>query len=108
MAYEPEKGDVVALYINKFRPENFEKGVAIMSEEFIAGMDQVGHTRRSFWIADPEASEVIGIAFFGPDHPTDDWHDSEHRLKVRKQLDSLLQEPLVIKHCKVVGQHRVG
>jgi hypothetical protein len=104
--YEPKKGDVVVLYFNKFSPENFEKGLAVVTEGFSAALDESGQTRRNFWLANPETHETIGISFFGESHPADEWHHDEHRLKVREQLEPLLEQPTVVKHYTVIGQHR--
>jgi len=105
--YEPEEGDEVTLFIHKFASEDFEKAQAIMTKEFGAAFGQFGQTRRGFWVADPEAHEVVGISFVKKGQKVEDWNASERRKEVLRQLESLELEPVVVKQCKVIGDYRV-
>jgi len=106
--YEPDEGDVVVMFINKFTPETYDKGLAVQSEGFRSAIDESGQTRSTFWVADADKHEIIGISFFAKGHPVDDWHVSEHRLKVREQLEPLLREPTTVKHYTVIGKQQTG
>ena len=105
--YEPEKGDEVTLFIHKFAPENFAKAQAIMTKEFGAALGQFGQTRRGFWVADPEAHEVVGISFVKKGQKVEDWNASERRKKVLGQLEPLERGAVTVKHCEVIGDYRV-
>jgi hypothetical protein len=103
--YEPEDGDAVVVYINEFRAADFDRAKQIMVEAFGEAMSASGQTRRTYWIANPETHEIVGISFFQKGHSVDEWHDHDARQKVLDQLEPLRSAPLTQKHYEVIGSH---
>ena len=103
--YEPVEGDAVVVYINKFKAAGYERARQIMVEGFGSAMTESGQTRRTFWVANPETHEIMGISFFQKGHSVDQWHDHDARQKILQQLEPLRSSAQVIEHYKVIGAH---
>ena len=106
--YEPAAGDSVVVYISKFNEADFERAKEIMVEGFGDAMSASGQTRRTFWIANQETGEILGISFFQKGHSVDEWHGHEARRKVLEQLEPLRSEPQTKYRYEVIGSHRTG
>ena len=106
--YEPAEGDSVVIYINKFKASEFERAKEIMVDGFSWAMEASGQTRRTFWMANEETGEIVGVSFFQKGHSVDEWHDHEARQTILDQLDPLRSAPLVKQHYRVIGHHRTA
>ena len=106
--YEPVADDDVVVYVNKFNGADFERAKQIMVEGFGGAMSASGQVRRTYWIANPETHEIVGISFFQKDHGVDEWHDHDHRQAVLDQLEPLRSAPLELRHYKVLDMHKAN
>ena len=106
--YTPQTGDAVVVYVNKFRAEDFDQAKQIMVTGFSKAMTASGQTRHTYWIANPETREILGISFFQPGHSVDNWHDNQGRLSVLDQLEKLRSGPPSKQEFVVIGSHNTS
>ena len=107
-SYAPQKGDAVVVYINKFKVENFDQAKQIMVEGFGAAMAGSGQTRHTYWIANTQTREILGISFFRKGNSVDEWHDHDARQKVMNQLQELRSGPPSKREYELIGSHNTG
>jgi len=103
--YAPQTGDAVVVYVNKFRAEDFDRAKQVMVTGFSKAMTASGQTRHTYWIANPETREILGISFFQPGHSVDQWHDNEGRQNVLNQLAKLRSGPPSKQEYVLIGTH---
>lgn len=103
--YAPQTGDAVVVYVNKFRGEDFDQAKQIMVKGFSRAMTASGQTRHTYWIANPQTREILGISFFQPGNSAENWHDNEHRQNVLNQLQELRSGPPSKQDYVVIGTH---
>jgi len=106
--YTPQDGDAVVVYINKFRAEDFDRAKQVMVTGFSKAMTASGQTRHTYWIANPQTREILGISFFQPGHSVDQWHDNDSRQEVLKQLQELRSGPPSKREYELIGSHNTG
>ena len=103
--YLPSEGDDVVIYVQKYKPEDFEKGKRIQTEAFGGAMKDSGQTRRTYFAADPHSYETVAISFFKKGHNVDDWHTHKARLSALKKLEPLFREPITPHRYEVSRVH---
>jgi hypothetical protein len=106
--YEPSEGDSVVVYTNTFKAEFFGRAKQIMVEGFSEAMEQSGQTRKTFWFANEQSGEIIGVSFFQKGHGTEEWHDHDARAAVLERLAPMRSKPLNVQHYSVIGDHETG
>ena len=106
--YRPEDGDEVVVYTNTFRADSFDTAKRIMVEEYGEAMAMSKQARHTYWIANPETHQIVGISFFDKGHPVDTWHDHDARQAVLEKLEPLRGAPLVQQRYVVIGKHNTG
>ena len=106
--YAPESGDAVVVYVNKFKAEDFDRAKQIMVRGFGKAMKSSGQTRHTYWIANPQTGEILGISFFRKGQSVERWHDNSGRQNVLDQLEELRSAPASKQHYELIGTHNTG
>jgi hypothetical protein len=101
-AYSPTKGHSVVIYTHKFKPEHFQKGVQIVTNEFPTAQFNVGQKRHNIFLRRPSTNEIVNISFFDEGAGVDHWHKSQDRLKTVNALKELLDKPIDVQEFEVV------
>lgn len=107
-SYAPQQGDAVVVYVNKFKVEDFDRAKQIMVTGFGKAMTASGQTRHTYWIANPQTREILGISFFQKGHSVDRWHDDEARQSVLNQLEKLQSGPPTKQQYELIGSHNTS
>src|SRR5262245_26773419 len=93
--YSPTKGRSVVIYTHKFKsPEDFRKGVEIVTKQFPDAQVKHGQKRHNIFLARPEANELVNVSFFDEGADVGHWHKSQHRLDTLKALEHMLEKPI--------------
>ena len=104
--YSPTKGHSVVIYTHKFKsPEDFRKGVAIVTKQFPDAQVKHGQKRHNIFLERPDANELVNVSFFDG-AGVDDWQKSPHRLDTVKSLQDMLAKPIDVQVFEV--DHVVG
>ena len=99
--YSPTKGHSVVIYTHKFKPQDFRKGVEIVTKQFPDAQVKHGQKRHNIFLERPDDNELVNVSFFDG-AGVDDWHKSPHRLDTVKRLQDMLEKPIDVRVFKVV------
>jgi hypothetical protein len=103
--FSPTKGHSVVIYTHKFKPQDFRKGVEIVTKQFPDAQVKHGQKRHNIFLERPDDNELVNVSFFDG-AGVDDWHKSPHRLDTVKRLQDMLEKPIdvqVFEVADVVG-----
>ncbi len=103
--YLPEEQDTAIMFVHKFKQEDFEAGKQIVIEKFSKAIEISGQSRRTYFLALPDSSEVVAISFFHKNSSPNDWLSSEQREEVLGLLQPLYEEPLSVHEFKAERIH---
>jgi antibiotic biosynthesis monooxygenase (ABM) superfamily enzyme len=106
-AYSPTKGHSVVIYTHKFKsPEDFQKGVQIVTNDFPTAQLNVGQKRHNIFISRPRTNEIVNVSFFDEGADVNHWHKSQERAKTLNALKGLLDGDIGIQVFEV--DHVIG
>ncbi len=105
MMYEPQDGDSAIVYMHRFKPEYFEEARRITIEGFSKAAEEVGETRRTYFMVNPDSNEVIAVAYFHGESEAEKWMASKQRHAVLEQLDSLRSRPMQVSKMELERVH---
>lgn len=103
--YLPEEQDTAIMFVHKFNQGDYEEGKQIVIEKFSKAIEISGQSRRTYFLALADSSEVVAISFFQKNSSPDDWLSSEQREEVLGLLQPLYKEPLSIHEFKAERIH---
>ena len=103
--YSPTKGHSVVIYTHKFKPQDFRKGVEIVTKQFPDAQVKHGQKRHNIFLERPDDNELVNVSFFDG-AGVDDWQKSPHRLDTVKSLQDMLAKPIDVQVFEV--DHVVG
>lgn len=101
--YQPAVGDEVVVYTHRFKPENYDEGLALVRDGFTAAQAEAGQTRRNYFIVNPTTFEVMVISYFAGGSDVDAWHRFMGRLDVLDKLAPMRSEPIEIRRYTLEG-----
>ena len=104
-AYTPKPGDEVVIYVNKYKPESFDKAKRLQAKEFGKAMQESGQTRLTYFLEDEENHVTVSVSFFKKGHETKEWHGHAKRQEVLDKLKPLWREPVSFEKFKLVEAH---
>ena len=101
-AYLPTKGHSVVIYTHKFKsPEDFQKGVQIVTNDFPTAQLNVGQKRHNIFISRPRTNEIVNVSSFDEGANVHGWHESAGRLETFKRLQDMLEKPIEVQVFQV-------
>ena len=104
--YSPKQGHSVVIYTHKFKsPEDFRKGVEIVTKQFPDAQVKHGQKRHNIFLERPDDNELVNVSFFDG-AGVDDWQKSPHRQATLKALEHMLEKPINVQVFEL--DHVVG
>ena len=99
--YVPAQGDEVVIYTHHFKAENFEEGLKLVREGFVAAQKTAGHTRVNYFLFNRTSYDVVVISYFEPRSDVDAWHRHSARLGVLEKLAPMRRAPLELERFQL-------
>lgn len=103
--FSPTKGHSVVIYTHKFKPQDFRKGVEIVTKQFPDAQVKHGQKRHNIFLERPDDNELVNVSFFDG-AGVDDWQKSPHRQATLKALEHMLEKPINVQVFEL--DHVVG
>ncbi len=106
--YLPREGDEAVVFIHTFSAQTFDQGQQVVADGFSNAIDAFGQVRKTYFMANPDALQVVVVSFFQKGESVDDWLASPERQAVVQQLQPLWAQPLQILRQTVYRIHDSG
>lgn len=103
--YYPQVGDEFIVYDHVFTSSTYEKGKEISVSGYADAIGACGLTKRSYFLDDPENSELLITSFFHRHSSVEGWETSADRKRVLASVTPMLSKPMTLQIYRVEAIH---